>query len=457
MRIERTSTPATGLLPSPRLALLRSPVAILFLGLSLGLAGCSGGGGNGSGAFYVESCSIGCSTGETGNQIACQIVDTYQNQEISLLFSDPIDLFSVNSSTFQVVNVANGTSPPGQFFGDPTNLHRLIFRPALSFDQNGNPIFGLEANTSYAIRIPGQVQDNFGPFIQSTTGQVNQARMECTIRTSLGIIDPVPGNPDVVTTVDVVTGYDSNGNANQFDYDVVVTSTPVIDDVWRQTRITFFFDDVMNVATLLDPSSKKAPYITIEVDDDGDLATLDRYDVAGDFSFGVDFDRLETFLYFDALLPLPSAGPNAPISSRRVVIIIPSTVQDLVSNSVAAGGGQRSFIPEPSTLQESLLPPGGEDFTVAWPAAGSNEDGNRGGAFWGGGKLIPGIGGGSGRLGDLFVPAGLSLTLNTDSQTFPLTTGDGFLLNQVADVLGNPDPSGFPGTQGNFPDSITVT
>ncbi|MDE0914887.1 MAG: hypothetical protein OSB57_06870, partial [Planctomycetota bacterium] len=206
-----------------------------------------------------------------------------------------------------------------------------------------------------------------------------------------------------------------------------------------------------------DPSSKKAPYITIEVDDDGDLATLDRYDVDGAFSFGVDFDRLETYLYFDATLPLPSAGPNAPVSPRRLVIIIPSTVQDLVSNSVAAGGGQRSFVPELSTLQESLLPPGGEDFTVSWPAAGSNEDGNRGGAFWGGGRLIPGIGGGSGRLGDLFVPAGLALTLNTDSQMFPLSTGDGFLLDQVADILGNPDPSGFPNTQGNFPDSITVT
>ncbi len=457
MRIERTSTPAKGLLPSPRLAVLRSPVAIMILGLSLGLASCSGGGGVSTGGFHIETCSLGCTNGTEGDQITCSIIDTYQNQEISILFSNPVDLFSVNSSTFQVVNVANGTSPPGQFFGDPTNLRRLIFRPALSFDQNGNPIFGLEANTSYSIRIPGEVQDGFGPFIQSTTGQVNQARMECTVRTSLGVIDPVPGSPDVVTTVDVVTGYDSNGNANQFDYDVVVTNTPVIEDVWRQTRITFFFDDVMNIATLLDPASKKAPYITIEVDDDGDLATLDRYDVDGAFSFGVDFDRLETYLYFDATLPMPSAGPNAPASPRRVVIIIPSTVQDLVSNSVAAGGGQRSFIPEPSTLQESLLPPGGEDFTVSWPAADSNEDGNRGGAFWGGGQLIPGIGGGSGRLGDLIVPAGLSLTLSTDNQTFPLTTGDGFLLNQVADILGNPDSSGFPNTQGNFPDSITIT
>jgi len=456
MRTERTTTRAFGLQKSPRTTVQKALAAGAFIG-ALGLAGCSGSSSSNGGAFYVETCTLGCTNGAPGNKITCSIIDTFQNQEIALLFSAPVDLFSVNSSTFQVVDVANGTSPPGQFFGDPTNPKRLIFRPSLSFDQNGNPIFGLKQDASYAISIPGKVQDEFGPFIQSTSGQVNQSRMECTIRTSLGIIDPVPGAPTAVTTVDVVTGYDANGNANQFDYDVVVTSTPEIEDVWRQTRITFFFDDVMNVATLLDPASKNAPYITIEVDDDGDLATLDRYDVDGDFSFGVDFDRLETFLYFDASLPLPSAGPNAPTSSRRIVLTIPANVQDLVSNSVTSGGGQRSFIPEISLLQESLLPPGGEDFTVSYPSAGSNEDGNRGGAFWGGGRLAPGIGGGSGRLGDLFVPAGLTLVLNTDGQTFPLTTTDGFLLDQVADLLGNPDPVGFPNTLGNFPDTITVT
>ena len=109
MRIERTTNPATGLLSSSRPAVLRSSVATMLLGLSLGLAGCSGGGGTSTGAFYVETCSLGCTNGydDVNNefaQVTCTIINTFQNQEIALLFSNPVDLFTVNSSTFQVVN-----------------------------------------------------------------------------------------------------------------------------------------------------------------------------------------------------------------------------------------------------------------------------------------------------------------------------------------------------------------
>ena len=84
------------------------------------------------------------------------MINVFQNQEIAVFFAEPVDLFSVNTSSFRVVNVANGTSPTGQFLLDPTNQQRLIWRPSLTFDQFGNPQFGLEPNTSYQITIPGE-------------------------------------------------------------------------------------------------------------------------------------------------------------------------------------------------------------------------------------------------------------------------------------------------------------
>jgi len=416
---------------------------------------------DGGGDLYIVSCSLGCSNGQGGEQVFCAIVNTYQNQELSIIFSEPIDLFSVNSSSFRVVNVANGTSPSGQFFRDPLNPRRLIFRPSLAFDANGNPIFGFEDNTAYQITIPGTEQGDAPPFIHSTAGKENRSRMQCTILTSEGIIDPVPGAPSVRMFVDVVTGYDLNGDPNSWAFDVEVTKSPELVDVWRDTGIDFEFDDIMNVATLLNPSTGEAPFITIEIDDDGTLATLeDRVAVEGNFTFAVDQEQLVTYLYFTGALPFPSAGPDAPLSPRRIAVTIPSSVQDLVSNPVLPenGGGTSGMVPELSQFTEITLPQaGGEDFQFGAGVPGSNEDGDRGGAFWGGGRLTSGIGGGAGRLGDLVVPNGVVVTLSTDSQTFPLTPDDGTIVFNTADILGNPDPATFPDTLGNFPDSITIT
>ena len=98
---------------SPRDALAAGLLSIL--GLQFSLSGCShGSGDNEAGQFggdmHVVSCSLGCTNGNGGEQVFCSIINTFQNQEISVSFSEPIDLFSVNSSSFRVVNVANGTS-----------------------------------------------------------------------------------------------------------------------------------------------------------------------------------------------------------------------------------------------------------------------------------------------------------------------------------------------------------
>ncbi|MEE8468637.1 MAG: hypothetical protein V3T22_09290 [Planctomycetota bacterium] len=441
--------------------ILRSPALAAGLLSLLPLAGCSGGGGSGGGGdLFVLTCSLGCTNGIGGEQVFCSIVNTHRNLEISIRFSEEVDLFSVNSSSFRVVNVENGTTPTGQFFLDPLNPSKLVFRPALSFDQNGNPIFGFDPNTSYQISIPGVAQGDPPPYIQSIDGRANQSRMQCTIFTSEGIIDPVPGAPSVQMFVDVVTSVDGNGNPNGFAEDVLVIEDPELIDVWRETEITFKFNDIMNVATLVNPATGTAPFIRVEVDDDGDLSTDDRKPIEGKFTFLVDQERLETFLFFKGDLPLPSAGPGAPLNPRRIALTVPESVQDLVANAVTVdnGGGTRSFVSELSQFGEVTLPKeGGEDFLSGAGGAGSNEDGSRSGAFWGSGRLIHALGGGSGRLGDLIIPNGQVVTLNSDSQTFPLTPSDGVPSPWVADLLGNPDAIAFPDTLGNFPDTLTIT
>ena len=67
-----------------------------------------------------------------------------------------------------------------------------------------------------------------------------------------------------------------------------------------------------------------------------------------------------------------------------------------------------------------------------------NEDRGSSGARWGQGSLTFGHGGGSGRLGELHVPSNQTVTLNTDSQVFPLT-------GQHHAILSNEEPGFGPG------------
>ncbi len=184
--------------------------------------------------FFIVSCTLGCTDGTTGNAVNCAIANTYQNQEISIIFSEPFDLFSVNSSSFRITEVANGTTPSGQFYSDPTDSHRLIFRPSLTFDQNGTPIHGLASSTSYRIFLPGVSQNDQGPFIQSTQGVDNKSRMQCTIKTTEGVIDPVPGPPSVLMFVDQVVDYQSDGTPIIVS-DVLVNGGSELTNVYRQT------------------------------------------------------------------------------------------------------------------------------------------------------------------------------------------------------------------------------
>ena len=445
---------------------LLAPVAGV-LALILGASSCSS---DGAGAFdgdlFVVSCSLGCGNGAGGVAVGCTIANTFLNQEIAVTFSAPVDLNSVNSTSFQVISNDNGSSPVGQFFLDPSNPNRLIFRPALTFDVNGSPVFSFEPNTSYDIEIPGAAQGDSAPLITSEAGRVNQSRLACTISTSDLLLDPVPGAPSVEIFMDRVISFDADGNPAELD---LVTSQGMFDgfgtdglannlvngpdeitDVWRNSQVWFRFPDIMNPATLANPITQNAQFIEVLTDPDGVvLDPSDQSVVDGVYLVTVDTENLETLMSFTPNAPLPSAGTN-PL---RIVVSVPDGVRDLVGNAVEAsgGGGVHSAVPElvefdPITILEEF------EFGAGNPD--SREDGEESGGVWGSGMLAPGFGGGSGRLGELRVPSGTTLVLNTDSQAFPLSVQGGALVPNIVGNLIDDDMN--PGTPDVFPSTAQV-
>lgn len=373
---------------------------------ALAVAACnSGGGGASTGGMYVLSCTLGCTNGIGGKQVSCGLVNTYQNQDIAVLFSEEVDASSVSNNSFQIFDVATGTVPQGTFDVDDSNPRRLIFRPKLAFDVAGNPIFGFAQGATYQIKIPGTAAGDTPPFVMSTGGKANTSRMLCTITTDQGLVDAVPGDPRVtirVTVVDPVTQ----------DPTVVVVpdAGAPLTNVARDSNIEFEFNDLMNVGTLIVAGGASSPFITIKVDPDGDLSnTSDQVTVGGTYSFTIDQSTLTTTLLFDPSGEFPSAGSD-PLAPRTIVVDVPSAVRDLVGNGVD-NSGRRTFIPVVVPPQPVELPPGGEQFLDQ-----QNLDPTNTGAYWGEiqlGRLQPGIGGGSGRLGNLELDAGVSMTLNT--------------------------------------------
>lgn len=464
--------------PIGSMKLLQPLISAAGFGAVLILGSCDGSvsGAAATGNLYIVQCSLGCSSGvgddpSGGDQVSCSIGNTYQNQEITVLFSEQIDLVSINSASFRVVDASTGTTPQGTFTTDPTDPRRLIFRPSLSFDINGNPSFALLPDRTYQVTIPGVLQNDPPPYIRSISGRPNQNRLLCSVITSEGIVDPVPGSPSAAIYADVKTGVDPNGDPILLRNQLVNGPEDLV-DVWSGSRIRIRFNDIMNLASVVNPQTGSAPFIRVEVDQDGDTSTADRTIIGGDygsplpsldpgftsdpfFQAYVDIANLETYVVFQPDLDLPSSGIGA--LPRLVTVSIPAAVVDLVGNGVTLenGGGLHSFTPEFVEFGELVIPQaGGEDFLVAGPDEDSNEDYRRSSGAWGGGQLSRGSGGGSGRLGELLIEQGETIELNSDYQVFPLA-------GRPMDLIGNVDSSltGGPpnGTLGGFPDEILVT
>lgn len=407
-------------------------IAAVILTLATFFSACSGGssdsgsGGAGSGGvMFIQTCSLGGSSDATGTEVSCSIIETSVNGDIVLIFSEPVDENSVTSDTFEIVNSNSGASPPGTRFVDALNPRRVVFRPDISF-VNGFAQFGFADNALYRVTVPGQAQGDSGPFITSTSGRPNRSRMRCTIRASLGVQDAVPGNPSVevlVSVADTSTPDETDSIPNQAADGAV--------DVFRNTDIRFEFDDVMNPATLIDSTGSS---ISVLFDVDGNLATItDQIEIGGDFRLDPpDLLLLKTTMVFTPTTGIPSAGdPLFNPNPRLVIITLPGTITDLDGNPLQ-GDGVIVFTPEVVVFPEIVLPDAdGESFTDQ-----DNMDAVRSGGEWSSGRLTRGHGGGSGRLGDLHIGTAETVTLNTDSQDFPLE-------DRPADLLLDA-PSGSP-------------
>ena len=369
----------------------------------------------------IVSCTLGCSVG-AGNQVSCGVTDVYVNQEIRITFTEPILLSSVNNNTFQVVDVDTGKTPPGSFSPDKHNNRVLVYRPQLTFDSSGNPIFGLTENATYTFKIPGQALDALGPYILNTAGAPNQNRLLCTLVASRGVFDANPGPPTVVVTVDVVSTWDANGDPDDILLDQDAQGAT---DVWRDSDIKMVFDDIMNPGTLVNPVTGVSTTVTVKIDPDADTSDdTDQLELAGSFSIAIDQDALVTTVIFTPEGGLPSAGwdrlLDIPEIKRKVVCNLPTLIKDLGGNSLT-NSGDWVFTPEHIKFDPVDL---GEDFETT-----AKEDESRTGAIWGETGILDNdangdtpsdiIGGGSGQLGDLMIPAGPPYwTLNTDTEDF---------------------------------------
>ncbi len=410
-----------------------------LLGLLAALPACSGssdglfGGGSGSagGEMYIVSCSLGCGNGSTSSTIGCSLVNISQNAEVVIQFSEPVALSSVTSNTFRLINLNNGTVPSGVFTLDPADARRLIFRPSLDFVGPGNPEWGFDPGQTYQFLILGAgVDDGATAYIRSTSGKNNSTRMDCTVQTTEPLVDPVPGSPSVTAYVTSTLTPDG---------DVIFdpqTNLPVggipldgASQVPTRCRIVLIFDDIMNKATVANQLNGQSNTMTVLIDPDGDLNTSDLVPWAGSWNVDVDFDNLlrTTAIFTPVGGEFPSGGDD-PNNPRLILVDITNQLLDVVGKSLD-NPSTAIWSTTTQPVEEVLIT---EDFTTtdSFDEVRSSKD------AWGVGnppRVVPGQGGGSGRLGEFTIPAGQVVTVDTDSEVFPL-------VDQVVPVMTNEIP-----------------
>ncbi|MBI1380167.1 MAG: hypothetical protein GC161_03670 [Planctomycetaceae bacterium] len=431
------------LLPAPSRARagLGVPVA---LGLGL-LAGCgsdsdSGGGAPAfSGPMAVLSCSLGCS-GTPATGLGCSVSEVFVNQDVWVEFSQAVDAASVNKNTFQVIDAVTGATPAGIYLVDPNNPRRVAFRPQLGFDSSGNPTFGLAPGSSYRISLPA----SSGLAIQSVSGQANQSPLQCFVQASLGVNDVVPGAPSVEAFLDTEVG----GTP-------MAISANGAQDVPLETGLRLEFDDLMNPATLVNPATGQSDTLAVLIDLDGQLESEgDRIPLQGDFQILLDSDLNRTTVLFQPTNGFPSAGNQLDglgnAAPRRIVVEIPSLVSDIAGNSLA-NAGDVVFTTISLVFPPLDLPYGdGEDFSstelIDSQRTGAIVEITQTGPGQLEGRALPGLGGGSGRFGDVRVPGGETLVLGVDALgssfgpgvTTDLSQGDiqGYVVDNYDSALG---------------------
>jgi hypothetical protein len=383
--------------------------------VALLLPACSGGGNSAGGPFgnamFILTCSLGCPSGAGGQEVHCTPISIAPNQEFVVTFSQFVEPNSVTSETFNIIDTFSGATPLGTRLVDPVDRRRVIFRPAITFDSQGNPTFGFTSGASYSIVIKGTQQDPTGPYITSAGGKPNSSRMSCQMATTNTPVDYVPGAPSASVQVDLAHTLGQNPSTWQ-DQDANGAV-----NVWRDSTIRLIFDDIMNPVTLANQATHQSTFATIKVDVDGDLATTaDQVTLSGIYVVTIDLANLRTVMTFTSGSGIPSSGDPALNPLPRLVLInIPVAIQDLAGNALS-NPGSLSFVPEFVAHAPVTLPDAdGENFNNT-----SYDQVSISAGTWADGRLTRGWGGGSGRLGQITVRQGAPVDLSTDSQLFPL-------------------------------------
>ena len=395
--------------------LLRALRIASFLLLPIAILGCGndnkkpagslpGGLGN---DMSILACSLGCSTSTQGVPISCGKATIKSNEELSIEFTQPVDLSSVTKSSFRIKDAQTGLSPQGVYIVDPNNSRRLIFRPKVTFDQSGSAVFGFKLGNSYSINLNGEDKGQ-GPYVMSTSGRANVTTLNCIVSVIAGIVDSSPGPSDLSINVDQVTGYGSGGEILGTVEALVSGPTPVT-DVFAQSPIRMRFTDIISPVSILNPGGVTSPTVRISVDPDGQVGGSDDWiDLPGKFQLEVDEGTLSSILTFRADTGFPSAGTG--LIPRKIVVEVTPGILDL-AGSPLSNPGVYSFAPESLAFSEVSLPDGGEQFTTPIFIDAANS-----GAIQSSGQVTPGLGGGAGRHGSLLVNmANSPFILNTDS------------------------------------------
>jgi len=283
--------------------------------------------------FEIVSCSLGCMPGPSG-EIGCGTTDIAVNTEIRVTFSLPVARASLNASTFQLVEIGTGRFPPSVLTLDPADPSTVVFRPQMSFDSGGNPLFGLIPDRSYLLRIPGTLLDPLGPYLTSVDGQPNRTRLQCVLETTLGVEDPHPGRPRVKLQVLAVLERDPETGLPTLIGRVPAQGAV---DVLRESPIFFTFDDLMNPATVANPVTGQSSFLRVFLDPDGDPSTLgDQLPIAGRFVLTIDQEHARTQVLFEATGGLPPSG-----TGRRPALIsvdVSPLASDLGGNALLNPG-----------------------------------------------------------------------------------------------------------------------
>src|SRR5688572_5302800 len=288
--------------------------------------------------FEIVACSLGCVRGPDG--FGCTETAIHVNEELRFTFSQPLDPASVNTNSFRIVD-QTGRTPAGSFRLDAQDPGTLVYRPQMSFDSAGNPIFGLMDDQTYLLHLRGTDQDAVGPYLTSVDGVPNRTRLLCTLVASEGVGDPVPGRPVAKLYVQAVLERDPvSGEPVRTGRVPAANAT----DVLRSSPIELVFGDLMNPATLANPVTGTSSFLRVFFDPDGDVRNVsDWVSVPGSFQLTLNQCRLTTHVFFRATGGLPASGSQR--QPGRVVFQISPQVSDVAANTVF-NPGVTSFVTE---------------------------------------------------------------------------------------------------------------